>query len=48
MGKFLLGEFIDLSLKRRLTKNVESSEADKIKENNLEEKQLNEKQTIIS
>ena len=34
--------------KRRLTKNVESSEADKIKENNLEEKQLNEKQTINS
>ena len=34
--------------KRRSTQNVESSEADKIKENNLEEKQLNEKQTINS
>ncbi len=34
--------------KRRSTQNVESSEADKIKENNLEEKQVNEKQTINS
>tara|TARA_B100000131_G_scaffold170751_1_gene164931 strand:- start:127 stop:507 length:381 start_codon:yes stop_codon:yes gene_type:complete len=34
--------------KRRLTKNVESSEADEIKKNNLEEKQANEKQTINS
>ncbi len=34
--------------KRRLTQNVESSEADEIKKNNLEEKQANEKQTINS
>tara|TARA_Y100000590_G_scaffold464270_1_gene633313 strand:+ start:1041 stop:1421 length:381 start_codon:yes stop_codon:yes gene_type:complete len=34
--------------KRRSTQNVESSETDKIKENNLEEKQVNEKQTINS
>ena len=34
--------------KRRLTQNVESSEADEIKKNNLEEKQVKEKQTINS
>ena len=34
--------------KRRSTQNVESSEADQIKENNLEEKQVSEKQTINS
>ena len=34
--------------KRRSTQNVESSETDKIKENNLEEKQVSEKQTINS
>ena len=34
--------------KRRLTQNVESSEADEIKKNNLEKKQANEKQTINS
>ncbi len=34
--------------KKRLTKNIESSETEEIKKNNSEEKQENEKQTINS